>query len=125
MKIVFLFLSLLETGLGERRVCGLQMVVDNLVWSTTRQRVLVRHNLTDSTELEISRVTRSDKLSLGQIFILLTLLFRFEIKSLLSRLVNRANTVLLSQKFNNIHYRLAVQDIEVGPHHCRTTWKIK
>ena len=58
MKIVFLFLSLLETGLGERRVCGLQMVVDNLVWSTTRQRVLVRHNLTDSTELEISRVTR-------------------------------------------------------------------
>ena len=54
---------------------------------------------------------------------LLTDLLRFEIKSLLSRLVNRANTVMLSQQFNNIHYRLAVQDIQVRPHHI-TTWKI-
>ena len=103
MKIVsvLFLLSLLETGLGqtgERRVCGLQMVVDNLVWTNTRQRVVARHNLTGHSHQEISRLTR------------------FEIKSLLSRLVNRANTVLLSQQFNNIHYRLAVQDIQVGPH---------
>ena len=124
MKIVFLlfFLSLLETGLGERRVCGLQMVVDNLVWATTRQMVLVRYNLTDSTELEISRVTRSDKPSIS-LFLLLTDLFRFEIKSLLSRLVNRANTVLLSHKFNNIHYRLALQDIEVETLHTQNNLK--
>ena len=98
MKIVLFLLSLLETGLGqtgERRVCGLQMVVDNLVWTNTRLRVVARHNLTGHSHQEISRLTR------------------FEIKSLLSRLVNRANTVLLSQQFNNIHYRLAVQDIQV------------
>ena len=101
MKIVLFLLSLLETGLGqtgERRVCGLQMVVDNLVWTNTRLAVVARHNLTGHSHQEISRLTR------------------FEIKSLLSRLVNRANTVLLSQQFNNIHYRLAVQDIQVGPH---------
>ena len=86
-------------------MCGLQMVVDNLVWSNTRERVVVRHNLTGHTDQEISRVTR------------------FEIKSLLSRLVNRANTVLLSQQFNNIHYRLAVQDIQVVPH-CTTSHHI-
>ena len=102
MKIVLFLLSLLETGLGqtgERRVCGLQMVVDNLVWTNTRLAVVARHNLTGHSHQEISRVTR------------------FEIKSLLSRLVNRANTVLLSQQFNNIHYRLALQDIQVGTRH--------
>ena len=64
MKIVCLLflLSRLETGLGQtggrRRVCGLQLVVDNLVWANTRERVLARHNLTGSTDQEISRVTR-------------------------------------------------------------------
>lgn len=82
-------------------MCGLQVVVDSLVWSKTRQAVVVRHNLTGQADQEISRVTR------------------FEIKSLVSRLVNRANTVLLSQQFNNIHYRLAVQDIQVGPRHAK------
>ena len=86
-------------------MCGLQVVVDSLVWANTRQQVVLRHNLTGQTEQEISRVTR------------------FQIKSLVSRLVNRANTVLLSQQFNNIHYKLAVQDIQVGQY-CITTWKI-
>ena len=100
MKLVCLlfFLSRLESGLGQRggrKVCGLQVVVDSLVWANTRQQVVLRHNLTGQTEQEISRVTR------------------FQIKSLVSRLVNRANTVLLSQQFNNIHYRLALQDIQV------------
>ena len=86
-------------------MCGLQVVVDSLVWANTRQQVVLRHNLTGQTEQEISRVTR------------------FQIKSLVSRLVNRANTVLLSQQFNNIHYRLALQDIQVVTTHHITSNK--
>ena len=89
-------LSLLVTTSGQAsltRVCNLQVVVDTLLWRQQMERV-VQENITQEAA-EVARVTR------------------FQVTSLVSRLVNRANRVLDSYYFNDSKYKLSVRSIQV------------
>ena len=74
------------------RVCSLQVVVDNLLWQQQRQEARVQ----EQEEEEVDRITR------------------FNIISLISRIVNRANRVLDDYAFNNGKYKLSVRNIQVS-----------
>ena len=96
MTLLLWFLSLLVTTSGQAgltRVCNLQVVVDTLLWRQQMERV-VQENITQEAA-EVARVTR------------------FQVTSLVSRMVNRANRVLDSYYFNDSKYKLSVRSIQV------------
>ena len=80
---------------GVTRVCGLQIVIDHLLWAHVRDQVGSEDGLIEDPN-EIVRIAR------------------FRLSSLTSRLVNTANSVLDRYYFSNTKYKLLLQKITVS-----------
>ena len=80
---------------GVTRVCGLQIVIDHLLWAHVRDQVGSEDGLIKDPD-EIVRIAR------------------FRLSSLTSRLVNTANSVLDRYYFSNTKYKLLLQNITVS-----------
>ena len=100
------------------RVCSLQVVLDNFLWSQQKEKL--RESGGNITEVELDRITRCPVLisihfmfTLPAHLLILDFHFRFHLISLISRVVNEANKVLDSYYFNNSKFKLSLKNLQV------------
>lgn len=100
------------------RVCSLQVVLDNFLWSQQREKLAESGG--NITEVELDRITRCPvffpehfRFTLPAHLLILDFHFRFHLISLISRVVNEANKVLDSYYFNNSKYKLSLKNLQV------------
>ena len=100
------------------RVCSLQVVLDNFLWSQQKEKLA--GSAGNITEVELDRITRCPvsfsqhfMLTLPAHLLILDFYFRFQLISLISRVVNEANKVLDSYYFNNSKYKLSLKNLQV------------
>ena len=98
------------------RVCSLQVVLDNFLWSQQKEKLA--ESAGNITEVELDRITRcpvlfSEHFMVPAHLLILDFHFRFHLISLISRVVNEANKVLDSYYFNNSKYKLSLKNLQV------------
>ena len=100
------------------RVCSLQVVLDNFLWSQQKEKLT--GSAGNITEVELDRITRCPvlfsqhfMLTLPAHLLIFDFNFRFHLISLISRVVNEANKVLDSYYFNNSKYKLSLKNLQV------------